>query len=159
MCFSCRKNYFYDIFSRWKLSQFRYLCQSNALPSHIKVNSKITKFEEINVFLFDLVYVLSCLILINIKVNSKITKFEQINVIELCFDLVYISLQFLSICPPPQLSVSRQSLFEDSFHQIMRLPAYELRRRLYIIFRWDYYLIMWWKCWYMMIMIMELPAY
>merc|ERR1712088_60216 len=54
---------------RWKLSQFRYLCTSNALPSHIK------------------------------------------------------------------LSVSRQSLFEDSFHQIMRLPAYELRRRLYIIFR------------------------
>ena len=54
---------------RWKLSQFRYLCQSNALPSHIK------------------------------------------------------------------LSVSRTSLFEDSFHQIMRLPAYELRRRLYIIFR------------------------
>ena len=32
-------------------------------------------------------------------------------------------------------SVSRQTLFEDSFHQLMRLPAYELRRRLYIIFR------------------------
>merc|ERR1719319_1066082 len=59
----------YERSFRWKLSQFRYLCQSNALPSHIK------------------------------------------------------------------LSVSRQSLFEDSFHQIMRLPAYELRRRLYIIFR------------------------
>lgn len=54
---------------RWKLSQFRYLCTSNALPSHIK------------------------------------------------------------------LSVSRQTLFEDSYHQIMRLPAFELRRRLYIIFR------------------------
>jgi len=83
MCSSCRKIYFHDIFSRWKLSQFRYLCQSNALPSHIKVNSKIIKFEQINVFLFDLVYVISCLIPINIKVNSKITKFEQINVIEL----------------------------------------------------------------------------
>lgn len=59
----------YERSFRWKLSQFRYLCTSNALPSHIK------------------------------------------------------------------LSVSRQSLFEDSFHQIMRLPAYELRRRLYIIFR------------------------
>ena len=59
----------YERSFRWKLSQFRYLCQSNALPSHIK------------------------------------------------------------------LSVSRTSLFEDSFHQIMRLPAYELRRRLYIIFR------------------------
>jgi len=59
----------YERSFRWKLSQFRYLCQSNSLPSHIK------------------------------------------------------------------LSVSRQSLFEDSFHQIMRLPAYELRRRLYIIFR------------------------
>ena len=59
----------YERSFRWKLSQFRYLCQSNALPSHIK------------------------------------------------------------------LSVTRQTLFEDSFHQLMRLPAFELRRRLYIIFR------------------------
>ena len=59
----------YERSFRWKLSQFRYLCTSNALPSHIK------------------------------------------------------------------LSVSRQTLFEDSFHQLMRLPAFELRRRLYIIFR------------------------
>jgi len=59
----------YERSFRWKLNQFRYLCQSNALPSHIK------------------------------------------------------------------LSVSRQTLFEDSFHQLMRLPAYELRRRLYIIFK------------------------
>jgi hypothetical protein len=34
-----------------------------------------------------------------------------------------------------KLTVSRPTLFEDSFHQIMRHPAYELRRRLYIIFR------------------------
>ncbi|XP_040564467.1 E3 ubiquitin-protein ligase Su(dx) isoform X1 [Lepeophtheirus salmonis] len=59
----------YERSFRWKLSQFRYLCQSNSLPSHIK------------------------------------------------------------------LSVTRQTLFEDSFHQLMRLPAFELRRRLYIIFR------------------------
>lgn len=59
----------YERSFRWKLSQFRYLCQSNALPNHIK------------------------------------------------------------------LSVYRTTLFEDSFHQLMRLPAYELRRRLYIIFR------------------------
>jgi len=59
----------YERSFRWKLNQFRYLCQSNALPSHIK------------------------------------------------------------------LSVSRATLFEDSFHQLMRLPAYELRRRLYIIFK------------------------
>lgn len=59
----------YERSFRWKLSQFRYLCQSNALPNHIK------------------------------------------------------------------LSVTRQTLFEDSFHQLMRLPAFELRRRLYIIFR------------------------
>lgn len=58
----------YERSFRWKLSQFRYLCQSNALPSHIKI------------------------------------------------------------------TVTRQTLFEDSYHQIMRLPAYELRRRLYIIF-------------------------
>ncbi|KAF4524320.1 hypothetical protein B566_EDAN005378 [Ephemera danica] len=59
----------YERSFRWKLSQFRYLCQSNAMPSHIKI------------------------------------------------------------------TVARQTLFEDSYHQIMRLPAYELRRRLYIIFR------------------------
>lgn len=34
-----------------------------------------------------------------------------------------------------KITVTRQTLFEDSYHQIMRLPAYELRRRLYIIFR------------------------
>uniref|UniRef100_A0A069DXJ8 E3 ubiquitin-protein ligase n=1 Tax=Panstrongylus megistus TaxID=65343 RepID=A0A069DXJ8_9HEMI len=59
----------YERSFRWKLSQFRYLCQSNVLPSHIKI------------------------------------------------------------------TVTRQTLFEDSYHQVMRLPAYELRRRLYIIFR------------------------
>lgn len=59
----------YERSFRWKLSQFRYLCQSNTLPSHIKI------------------------------------------------------------------TVTRQTLFEDSYHQIMRLPAYELRRRLYLIFR------------------------
>ena len=59
--------------------------------------------------------------------------------------LIWFSVCFFAILidiSSPQLSVSRQSLFEDSFHQIMRLPAYELRRRLYIIFRWDNYLIM-----------------
>ncbi|XP_071958251.1 E3 ubiquitin-protein ligase Su(dx)-like [Antedon mediterranea] len=59
----------YERSFRWKLGQFRYLCQSNSLPSHVKI------------------------------------------------------------------SVSRNTLFEDSFHQIMRLHAYDLRRRLYIIFR------------------------
>lgn len=59
----------YERSFRWKLSQLRYLCSSNGLPSHIKI------------------------------------------------------------------TVSRQSLFEDSYHQIMRLPSYELRRRLYIMFR------------------------
>ncbi|XP_030869526.3 NEDD4-like E3 ubiquitin-protein ligase WWP1 isoform X1 [Gorilla gorilla gorilla] len=54
---------------RWKLAHFRYLCQSNALPSHVKIN------------------------------------------------------------------VSRQTLFEDSFQQIMALKPYDLRRRLYVIFR------------------------
>lgn len=34
-----------------------------------------------------------------------------------------------------KISVTRQTLFEDSYHTIMRLPAYELRRRLYIIFK------------------------
>ena len=54
---------------KWKITQFRYLCHYNALPSHIKV------------------------------------------------------------------SVSRGNIFEDSFHQIMRVPAHELRRRLFITFR------------------------
>lgn len=59
----------YERSFRWKISQFRYLCTSNTLPSHIKI------------------------------------------------------------------TLTRQTLFEESYHQIMRLPAYELRRRLYIIFR------------------------
>ncbi|OQV23506.1 E3 ubiquitin-protein ligase Su(dx) [Hypsibius exemplaris] len=54
---------------RWKLSQFRYLCQSNQVASHLK------------------------------------------------------------------LSVGRESLFEESYQQIMRFPAYDLRRRLFISFR------------------------
>ncbi|CAH0557490.1 unnamed protein product [Brassicogethes aeneus] len=59
----------YERSFKWKISQFRFLCQSNAVPSHMKIQ------------------------------------------------------------------VSRQTLFEDSFHTIMRLPAYELRRRVYIIFK------------------------
>ncbi|XP_078491561.1 NEDD4-like E3 ubiquitin-protein ligase WWP1 [Ciona intestinalis] len=59
----------YERSFKWKLGQFRYLCQSNALPSHVKIN------------------------------------------------------------------VSRQSIFEDSFSQIMHLQAYDLRRRLYIMFK------------------------
>ncbi|MCI4374830.1 hypothetical protein PGIGA_G00010580 [Pangasianodon gigas] len=59
----------YERSFRWKLAHFRYLCQSNALPSHVKI------------------------------------------------------------------TVSRQTLFEDSFQQIMALKPYDLRRRLYIIFR------------------------
>ncbi|XP_068437387.1 NEDD4-like E3 ubiquitin-protein ligase WWP1 [Clinocottus analis] len=59
----------YERSFRWKLAHFRYLCQSNALPSHVKI------------------------------------------------------------------TVSRQTLFEDSFQQIMALKPYDLRRRLYVIFR------------------------
>ncbi|XP_064610823.1 NEDD4-like E3 ubiquitin-protein ligase WWP1 [Liolophura sinensis] len=59
----------YERSFRWKLGQFRYLCQSNALPGHVKI------------------------------------------------------------------TVSRENLFEDSFQQVMRLQPYDLRRRLYIIFR------------------------
>ncbi|KAK0083844.1 hypothetical protein PV326_006492 [Microctonus aethiopoides] len=59
----------YERSFRWKLSQFRFLCQTNALPNHIKI------------------------------------------------------------------SVSRQTLFEDSYHQIMNAEAFALRRRLYIIFK------------------------
>lgn len=59
----------YERSFRWKLSQFRFLCQTNALPNHIKI------------------------------------------------------------------SVNRQTLFEDSYHQIMNAEAFALRRRLYIIFK------------------------
>ncbi|KAL8604017.1 hypothetical protein ACOMHN_039061 [Nucella lapillus] len=59
----------YERSFRWKLGQFRYLCHSNALPGHVKIN------------------------------------------------------------------VSRENLFEDSFAQIMRLQPFDLRRRLYIIFK------------------------
>ncbi|MCL4122954.1 UNVERIFIED_CONTAM: hypothetical protein GTU68_033244, partial [Idotea baltica] len=59
----------YERSFRWKLGQFRYLCQSNVVSGQHKI------------------------------------------------------------------TVSRQTLFDDSFHQVMRLPAYELARRLFIIFR------------------------
>lgn len=59
----------YERSFRWKLGQFRYLCQSNTLPGHVKIN------------------------------------------------------------------VTRENLFEDSFQQIMRLQPFDLRRRLYIIFK------------------------
>ncbi|XP_052451707.1 NEDD4-like E3 ubiquitin-protein ligase WWP1 isoform X1 [Carassius gibelio] len=59
----------YERSFRWKLAHFRYLCQSNALASHVK------------------------------------------------------------------FTVSRQTLFEDSFQQIMNFKPYDLRRRLYIIFK------------------------
>ncbi|OTF81042.1 NEDD4-like protein E3 ubiquitin-protein ligase WWP1-like protein [Euroglyphus maynei] len=59
----------YERSFRWKLTQFRYLCLYNALPSHIKIQ------------------------------------------------------------------VSRNNIFEDSFHAIMRVPPHELRRRLFITFK------------------------
>ncbi|KAK3772899.1 hypothetical protein RRG08_024084 [Elysia crispata] len=59
----------YERSFRWKLGQFRYLCNSNALPGHVKI------------------------------------------------------------------TVSRDNLFEDSFAQIMKLQPFDLRRRLYIIFK------------------------
>ncbi|OXU30875.1 hypothetical protein TSAR_002596 [Trichomalopsis sarcophagae] len=65
----CRVPRAYERSFRWKLSQFRFLCQTNAFPNHIKI------------------------------------------------------------------SVSRQTLFEDSYHQIMNAEAFALRRRLYIIFK------------------------
>ena len=37
--------------------------------------------------------------------------------------------------PPPSFNLPQNTLFEDSFHQVMRLQPYDLRRRLYIIFR------------------------
>ncbi|NXP98516.1 WWP1 ligase, partial [Vidua macroura] len=37
----------YERSFRWKLAHFRYLCQSNALPSHVKINvSRQTLFED-----------------------------------------------------------------------------------------------------------------
>jgi atrophin-1 interacting protein 5 (WW domain-containing E3 ubiquitin protein ligase 1) len=59
----------YERSFRWKLGQFRYLCQTNALPGHVKI------------------------------------------------------------------SVSRETLFEDSYTQIMKQQPYELRRRLYIMYK------------------------
>lgn len=59
----------YERSFRWKVGQFRHLCQANALPSHVKI------------------------------------------------------------------TVNRNNLFEDSFQQVMRYQAHDLRRRLYIIFK------------------------
>ena len=50
----------------------------------------------------------------------------------------------ISHCPPLQINalpshikinVSRNTVFEDSFHQVTRIQPQDLRRRLYIIFR------------------------
>ena len=35
----------YERSFRWKLSQFRYLCQSNALPNHIKLRYVVCLFQ------------------------------------------------------------------------------------------------------------------
>ena len=35
----------YERSFRWKLNQFRYLCQSNALPSHIKLSGTYIRFH------------------------------------------------------------------------------------------------------------------
>ncbi|KAK3734003.1 hypothetical protein QZH41_009848 [Actinostola sp. cb2023] len=59
----------YERSFRWKVGQFKHLCQANALPSHVKI------------------------------------------------------------------TVNRNNLFEDSFQQVMRYQAHDLRRRLYIIFK------------------------
>lgn len=59
----------YERSFKWKLGEFRYLCQSNTLPSHVKIN------------------------------------------------------------------VTRQTIFEDSFQQILNLQPYDLRRRLYVMFK------------------------
>ena len=34
-----------------------------------------------------------------------------------------------------KINVSRSTVFEDSYHQVMRIQPQDLRRRLYIIFR------------------------
>lgn len=62
--------------------------------------------------------------IINISENSN------------CFHLYFRYLCTSNALPSHiKITVSRQTLFEDSYHAIMRLPAYELRRRLYIIFK------------------------
>ncbi|CAH1779730.1 unnamed protein product [Owenia fusiformis] len=83
----------YERSFRWKLGQFRFLCQTNALPSHVKISvSRQTLFED---------------------------SFHQSN----------------ALPGHVKIHVTRDNLFETSFHQIMRLQPFDLRRRLYIIFR------------------------
>lgn len=88
----------YERSFRWKICQFRYLCQSNALPSHIKLTvGRNTLFED---------------------------SFHQ--VWKTSFSSVF-QFQLAALCSHvPQIC---------AWFQIMRHPAYELRRRLYIIFR------------------------
>lgn len=90
----------YERSFRWKLSQFRYLCQSNALPSHIKITlSRQSLFED---------------------------SYHQV-----CITCCIIGLHKIGL----HKTVHELLLKLKIFFQIMRLPAYELRRRLYIIFR------------------------
>ena len=42
----------------------------------------------------------------------------------------------LNACPNHiKINVSRNTVFEDSYRQVMKLQPHDLRRRLYIIFR------------------------
>ena len=92
----------YERSFRWKICQFRYLCQSNALPSHIKLTvGRNTLFEDS----FHQVKYLIPTCLFNKNGNMA--------------------------CHNSLLLTSMATFYL----QIMRHPAYELRRRLYIIFR------------------------
>lgn len=52
-----------------------------------------------------------------------------------CFDCTDVPLQTNALPSHIKINVSRSTVFEDSYHQIMRIQPQDLRRRLYIIFR------------------------
>uniref|UniRef100_A0AAQ4NMV3 HECT-type E3 ubiquitin transferase n=1 Tax=Gasterosteus aculeatus aculeatus TaxID=481459 RepID=A0AAQ4NMV3_GASAC len=67
--------------------------------------------------------------------NTRTTTFKPL------FQIVFFALMFFlfaqsnALPSHVKITVSRQTLFEDSFQQIMALKPYDLRRRLYVIFR------------------------
>ncbi|CAF98802.1 unnamed protein product, partial [Tetraodon nigroviridis] len=73
------------------------------------------------------------LLLVTLALESPL--FLQLFCVSLTLMFRRVSSQSNALPSHVKITVSRQTLFEDSFQQIMALKPYDLRRRLYVIFR------------------------
>uniref|UniRef100_A0A669DL59 E3 ubiquitin-protein ligase n=1 Tax=Oreochromis niloticus TaxID=8128 RepID=A0A669DL59_ORENI len=69
--------------------------------------------------------------------NTRTTTFSDPRTGKSSLEYIFVLVSTQSNALPShvKITVSRQTLFEDSFQQIMALKPYDLRRRLYVIFR------------------------